>query len=272
MAYKLYECTTNNHSEMDKIWDGIWSNFVLDKEMKKIDKDEELRPILLKYLPKEGKILEGGCGTGRWVVFLKKKCFDIIGVDFALDTLKRIKHLDESIPVEFGDINKTNFPDNYFSAYISLGVVEHFEEGPFVSIKEAERILKPRGMLLISIPVLNSIRRLTMPIEIIHNFFRENRFIRKLIGKEEYPKKVFVEYRFTISEFEYILKKNHFSILHKFTLLHSPFTLFNYFLEPPNFIRSKIVYRFLNIISIYLEKISKWIAPHQVIWICENNK
>ncbi len=54
-----------------------------------------------------------------------------------------------------GDLRKTGFPDNYFDAYFSWGVLEHFEHGLGPSLSEAKRILKPGGFIFISVPFQN---------------------------------------------------------------------------------------------------------------------
>jgi SAM-dependent methyltransferase len=49
------------------------------------------------------------------------------------------------------------------STYLSLGVVEHDPEGPDAILREAARVLRPGGTLLISVPYWNGVRRLLGP-------------------------------------------------------------------------------------------------------------
>ena len=46
------------------------------------------------------------------------------------------------------------------AAYISLGVVEHDENGPDAIVTEAARVLAPGGILLLSVPYWNGVRRI----------------------------------------------------------------------------------------------------------------
>lgn len=43
-----------------------------------ITESDEIRPSLIKYLPKKGKILEGGAGIGRWCIYSQKLSFGSI--------------------------------------------------------------------------------------------------------------------------------------------------------------------------------------------------
>jgi SAM-dependent methyltransferase len=274
MPYVLFECPKNNSGKMDKIWDDAWSasDIKIEEKLRKVG-DEELLPVFLKYLPKNDRILEAGCGLGQWVIYLRGKGYDIAGIDFAEETVKAVKKYKHDLPVEFCDVKKTRFDDNYFGAYISLGVVEHFLEGPSEALLEAKRILKKGGLLFVSVPVFNSARRCASYFEKACNFMAANKVMRKLFGKKECPKKHFIEYRYSIREFEKILKDSKFSIIHKFTLQHSPFSMFNYFLETPDFLlKGSFFYKIFDHVARFLKSRSEWIAPHEVMWICSNDK
>lgn len=274
VPYRIFEATEGNKDELNEIWDEFWSKGKIDKEVSSIETNSFLgqyKLTFLQYLPKKGKILEGGCGLGQWAIYLRRKGYDIVGVDYAAKTVRLIKAYNNNIPVEIGDITKTRFNDGYFDAYISLGVVEHFLDGPFMALEEARRILKKEGLLLISVPVLNLARLFISPLDKIFCLLRENIYVRKLLGKTKYPQKFFIEYRYTIKEFEAILREEGYGIIKKIPILETPNNLFNFFLSGPSFLgKSSILYKIANIIAKSLEKISKWIAPHVVIWICRN--
>jgi len=47
--------------------------------------------------------------------------------------VEKAKEFDPDLPIVVGDVQNLDYPDSSFDAYISLGVVEHFEEGgPFL--------------------------------------------------------------------------------------------------------------------------------------------
>src|SRR5207249_11956885 len=50
--------------------------------------------------------------------------------------------------------------DGALSGYISLGVIEHDPDGPDALLVEAHRVLAPGGVLVVSVPYVNGVRRL----------------------------------------------------------------------------------------------------------------
>lgn len=115
----------------------------------------------LKHLPKRGKILEAGCGLGQMVVALKARGYDIEGVEFSEKTVAMVNdYLRNDCSIRVGDVRDLNCPDDYYSAYVSLGVVEHFRDGPQEVLNEARRVVKPGGILILSVPRINPFRKL----------------------------------------------------------------------------------------------------------------
>lgn len=112
----------------------------------------QLRRILLKHLPRTGLILEGGCGMAQYVVALRARGYDCCGVDFAEKTVEAVLSRFPDLPVSKGNILDLDMDAESLDAYISLGIVEHFQEGPQKAISEAFRVLKKNGKLLISVP------------------------------------------------------------------------------------------------------------------------
>jgi SAM-dependent methyltransferase len=119
----------------------------------------QIRHVLLKHLPRYGLILEGGCGMGQYVAALRARGYNCIGVDFATKTVAAVKRVLSDIPVETADICRLNLDDESIDAYISLGVVEHFQDGPHDALKEALRVLKKNGVLIVSVPQVFKWRR-----------------------------------------------------------------------------------------------------------------
>jgi len=112
-----------------------------------------------EWLPREGWILEAGCGTGLWVRRFLERGYNTIGMDYALETLLRSKDIAPDLPMLGGDILCLPFRNESLAAYVSFGVVEHIEEGPRNALREVYRVLRPGGVALVSVPYENLWRR-----------------------------------------------------------------------------------------------------------------
>jgi SAM-dependent methyltransferase len=144
---------------------------------------QTIAPVISEHAG--GKILEAGCGLGRWVLYLKSKGCDITGIDIARDGLARIASHEPEAKVVAGNIESLPFNDNAFDAVISLGVVEHLEHGTEKALSEFHRALKPGGVLLLAVPYQNIVRTLMLrPLRWLY---------KKIIARGPRP---FSEYRY----------------------------------------------------------------------------
>jgi SAM-dependent methyltransferase len=120
----------------------------------------ELDAPFTRFLPRDGEILEAGCGTGQVVAALRARQYDCVGVDYAEATLAQVREILPTLPLSMGDVTHLDtVQPGAYSAVISLGVAEHRREGPEPFLDEAWRILQPGGRLLISVPWFNTLRR-----------------------------------------------------------------------------------------------------------------
>lgn len=115
--------------------------------------------VFLNHLPKGDPILEAGCGFGRYVLALQARGYNVTGVEFSAETVERAGWLAPDMDIRVGNILALDYPDGHFGAYISLGVVEHFREGPGPALREACRVIAPGGIVICSVPYFNPFRR-----------------------------------------------------------------------------------------------------------------
>jgi len=111
-------------------------------------------------LPKTGRILEAGCGLGQYVILLRQRRHAVIGADWSEEALQRSRKAVASSPLAVMDLSRLAVMNAVFAAYVSLGVVEHDQNGPDAIVAEAARVLSPGGRLLLSVPYWNGARRL----------------------------------------------------------------------------------------------------------------
>lgn len=122
-----------------------------------ISKEEEMMfELLAQYTkqknlpPSQLKILDIGCGSGKISQELLKKGYQVVGLDFSEEAIKKAQaqgvvakraNLDEGIP---------ETSDTYDIVWAG-DIVEHVFD-PIGLLKESARVLKSGGVMLITIP------------------------------------------------------------------------------------------------------------------------
>lgn len=184
-------------------WTRVWNETEELLESSKNAEKDHLSPFFKKYFPKPPKkILEGGCGIGKYVIAYRRAGYDMVGVDFSSDTIRRIKkEAGKDFPVYEADITALPFDDGYFDCYYSGGVIEHFEEGPDKPLKEARRVIKKGGILLAAVPYVNLLRRFYF---LIFSVKKEKDLLQKKVEKCQYEPGLLKGYNFC----EYIFDAN----------------------------------------------------------------
>src|SRR6185436_12797689 len=149
------------------------------------------------------KILESGCGTGRWMAYFEKLGNQAYGIDDSPGPLAMARRHDPDMRLVRGNALHTPFPDNTFDASFSSYVAEHFEEGPEELFREIHRVLKPGGLFFVVVPFNNTFRR-----------YLVNPFLMMLweIWKWRGRGLGFTEFRYTHAEMEGFLRRTNFDI------------------------------------------------------------
>lgn len=142
-------------------WQDIWDSASVERELELL-KSKRARQALsmwTEYLPKEGIILEAGSGLSATIITLRRMGYNLIGLDYAINALFVSRHYDPSLPLLAGDVHALPHPANSLTGYLSFGVLEHFEHGMMPALTEALRVLKPGGIMILTIPYPNLVHR-----------------------------------------------------------------------------------------------------------------
>ena len=108
--------------------------------------------LIRRYVSEGAAVLDAGCGFGEWVDVLADAGYEATGVDYSAELVSRLR---ESYPLSRwiqGDIRKMPVPDKSFDAVVSWGVIEHDEAGPIAALREFWRVLRPGGMIIVTVP------------------------------------------------------------------------------------------------------------------------
>jgi SAM-dependent methyltransferase len=176
-----------------RFWDGYWRDSITREYYARFEKGEleEFARYFEKYLRKEDRILEAGCGAARYIVALRARGFQHIeGVEWGQETVKNVKKIYPGLPVRVGDVTRLDTPEDYYDAYISLGVVEHRAAGPEPFLEEAFRVLKPGGVAIFSVPYVNPLRYLKARL----GAYRIEDTSDRIFYQYAFPKSVFSSY------------------------------------------------------------------------------
>lgn len=144
-------------------WNQLWEQNQLDQLLAVAGRDP-LSNHLQRHLPLSGLTLEGGCGLGQYVLYFRQKGYRVIGGDFSLSALWAHHRQRPEAPLAVMDLRALPFAGETFTVHISLGVVEHLENGPAAIVREMARTLKPGGIALVSVPWVNGLRTLFRPL------------------------------------------------------------------------------------------------------------
>ncbi|RWO81562.1 class I SAM-dependent methyltransferase [Mesorhizobium sp.] len=141
-------------------WDDRWAQSLTAADIRK--KSVFVQHVTRKYLSPPDRVIDVGCGVANTVFGLHHAGFEAYGLDFAPVTIARIKKHAPELNIVLGDVREMPFEDAFFEGVWSLGVIEHFKDGYASIIEEARRVLKPGGLLFLTVPSVSPLRRLKM--------------------------------------------------------------------------------------------------------------
>ncbi|MEX2220071.1 MAG: class I SAM-dependent methyltransferase [Phycisphaerales bacterium] len=115
----------------------------------------------MRWLPRDGVVLEAGCGNGNICRTFANEGFRMEGLDFAARVIDANRAADPKGRYTVGDVRALPHANGSLAGYISLGVIEHFDDETRAGIlREATRALKRGGIAIITTPAYTPLRRL----------------------------------------------------------------------------------------------------------------
>ena len=101
-----------------------------------------------------GKLLDVGCGSGRFLNHMQQKGWEVEGIDFD-DKAVEYARTKYGVNIHIGNLENVRYEDNTFDAITMHHVIEHISD-PVELLQECYRILKPGGTLVAVTPNINS--------------------------------------------------------------------------------------------------------------------
>jgi len=149
-----------SRSATAEFWSEHWGGHSVE-ELLAVARRSPLTALIERHLPAEGRLLEAGCGLGQYVLLLREGGRTAVGADWSIEAV--CQGVRAGAPLAVMDLRALGVRDGAVQAYLSLGVVEHDPGGPGAIVAEAARVLAPGGVLLLSVPYCNGVRRLLGP-------------------------------------------------------------------------------------------------------------
>lgn len=150
------EIRTRGHSERDLTVDSstFYENYWQDARNISATTHSRNKAILDRFFPvrpRNQQILEIGVGGEGGIIFLLKNENKVCGIDVSSSAQRNCERLGLKIDVINLDTRGVPFEDETFDIVFAFEVFEHFAN-PQSVIEEIRRVLKPKGLFLVSIP------------------------------------------------------------------------------------------------------------------------
>lgn len=131
---------------------GHYSNVYSDKELMYFEMYSSIIETLIeKYNYKD--VIDVGCGEGFLISYLKKKKYNVTGLDFSKDGLKQNPNIENDVIVGdiYDNINKLFKNNKKYDLVILNNVLEHVID-PKDLLINIKKIINKDGILIIKVP------------------------------------------------------------------------------------------------------------------------
>jgi SAM-dependent methyltransferase len=148
------------------------------------------------------RILDLGCGNGRYLVHFAKLGYTLSGIDISPEAIKQVTQrlADNNLQadIQCDDIIQLSWPNNFFDAVLLIRVIEHNQVSSIrMIIKDVYRVIKDGGYFFINIKKYPP-----------RDDWKGGKFTRidhNLYAPTEGPEKDIIHYFFTRAELEDLL-------------------------------------------------------------------
>jgi len=128
------------------------------------------------YADNNDRILDLGCGNGRLSELFQAKAIDYYGVDFSQKLIDIAREKYPQLKFQAADALNLPFPGNFFDKVFSIAVLHHIpsKELRLQFLKETKRVLRPKGLVILSVWDFSFSKKLNFLIKSIFLKFRRN--------------------------------------------------------------------------------------------------
>lgn len=135
--YISYPIAPEDEKSFFSRWDRIYG------------RNKRCREILKRVGP-GGRVLDIGCATGIFLSGMQKKGWECYGLEPS-EYAAQYAHNRFGLEIFNGYLDDAPYPENFFDLITLWDVLEHLPD-PAASLKKIQRLLKPGGWLVLSLP------------------------------------------------------------------------------------------------------------------------
>jgi SAM-dependent methyltransferase len=222
----------STYDSMRDFWAAHWSATKFDEEYQTNfhpRRQEEFKAII-EQLPRNEVVLEAGCSFGHVAEYFRKSGYQVVGLDYVFDALGVGRVCAPDLTLLQADIHALPMRDNSIGGYLSFGVLEHFDFGPIPALKEAFRVLKPGGVVAVTMPLPSPLVRDWIPRLrpwMALDPLRRNGVLRRLFRRAPLIRESsngdngFYEQPYSPAEVRTFLEQSGFRVLRQMPIYHS---------------------------------------------------
>lgn len=167
----------------DKDYYQQYSHY-LNRNLDEVPLFAKIREWVKKERP--ARVLDVGCGIGYLLSWLCQKTgSEGWGIDSSKEAINQATKLYSRINFSLGEVTDLPFEDKFFDCVLMANLIEHLEEKKQKkALAEAKRVLKDKGLLIVSTPDKNSLYARFWIHDPTHKKELNRSEVIKLVGKD----------------------------------------------------------------------------------------
>lgn len=144
----------------ERFWDRTGD--VSDTDCTTAERKQRLLFALQRYVKPGDKVLDLGCGAGKFTAWVKAAGYDCVGMDLSEAALEMARR--QAPEGSFAPLNADGTipaPEAAFAAVWATEVIEHVLDVP-AFLAEIRRVLRPGGILILTTPYHGRLKNLAV--------------------------------------------------------------------------------------------------------------
>jgi SAM-dependent methyltransferase len=121
--------------------------------------EKHLRRIVQRHHPNGGRLLDIGCGYGRFLAGMQGPNWQLAGTEISETAMTHVQETVSGAEIHHGLIEDVDFPEVSFDVITMIAVLEHVKD-PKATLARVSKWLAPGGTLLVQVPYIAPFIRL----------------------------------------------------------------------------------------------------------------